>query len=77
MEPWEKAFEDWERLLKVANAEELLEDPKAIWDEAWRQAYFINRNAVLEEVAKSIEKFEAFGKDTITSFSAYIRSMKE
>ena len=34
------------------------------------------RNAVLEEVAKEIEKFTAFGKDTIGSFSAYIRSMK-
>jgi hypothetical protein len=35
---WEQSFEDWERLLKTAGAEELLEDPKAIWDEAWRQA---------------------------------------
>ena len=34
------------------------------------------RNHVLEEVAKEIEKFTAFGKDTIGSFSAYIRSMK-
>ena len=34
------------------------------------------RNAVLEEVAKEIEKFTAFGKDTIGSFSAYIRNMK-
>ncbi len=35
------------------------------------------RNTVLEEVAKEIEKFKAFGPDTINSFSAYIRSMKK
>jgi hypothetical protein len=34
------------------------------------------RNQVLEEVAKEIQKFTAFGKDTIDSFTAYIRSMK-
>ena len=34
------------------------------------------RNAVLEEVAKEIEKFTAFGKDTTGSFAAYIRNMK-
>jgi hypothetical protein len=35
------------------------------------------RNQVLEEVAKEIEKFKAFGPDTIGSFSAYIRGMKK
>jgi hypothetical protein len=35
------------------------------------------RNTVLEEVAKEIEKFKAFGPDTIGSFSAYIRGMKK
>ena len=35
-----------------------------------------NRNDVLEEVAKEIEKMTAFGKDTIDSFAVYIRSMK-
>ena len=34
------------------------------------------RNQVLEEVAKEIEKFEVFGKDTISSFTIVIRSMK-
>jgi hypothetical protein len=34
------------------------------------------RNQVLEEVAKEIQKFTAFGKDTIDSFTAYIRGMK-
>ena len=35
------------------------------------------RNQVLEEVAKEIEKMTAFGKDTLDSFSAYIRNMKQ
>ena len=34
------------------------------------------RNAVLEEVAKEIEKMKAFGPDTIGSFTVYIRNMK-
>ena len=34
------------------------------------------RNAVLEEVAKEIEKMTAFGPDTIGSFAVYIRNMK-
>jgi hypothetical protein len=34
------------------------------------------RNAVLEEVAQEIEKFKAFGADTIASFTVYIRGMK-
>jgi hypothetical protein len=35
------------------------------------------RNEVIEEVAKEIEKFTAFGQDTIDSFTVYIRSMKK
>jgi len=35
------------------------------------------RNVVLEEVAKEIEKMTAFGPDTIGSFAVYIRSMKK
>ena len=35
------------------------------------------RNQVLEEVAKEIEKMTAFGKDTIQSFTAYVRGMKK
>ena len=36
----------------------------------------LQRNQVLEEVAKEIQKFTVFGKDTIDSFTAYIRGMK-
>ncbi len=35
------------------------------------------RNAVIEEVAREIEKFKAFGNDTISSFAIYIREMKK
>ena len=34
------------------------------------------RNDVIEEVAKEIEKFTAFGTDTVQSFAVYIRGMK-
>ena len=34
------------------------------------------RNDTLEEVAKAVYNFKAFEKDTMGSFSAYIRSMK-
>ena len=34
------------------------------------------RNDVIEEVAKEIEKFTAFGQDTVQSFAVYIRGMK-
>lgn len=37
---------------------------------------FVDRNDVLEEVAKEIEKMTAFGPDTIGSFAVYIRNMK-
>ena len=35
------------------------------------------RNKVLEEVAKEIEKMKAFEKDTMASFAAFIRGMKK
>lgn len=35
------------------------------------------RNKVLEEVAREIEKMTAFGQDTLDSFAIYIRSMKK
>jgi hypothetical protein len=34
------------------------------------------RNDVLEEVAKEIEKMTVFGKDTIGSFAVFVREMK-
>ena len=34
------------------------------------------RNQVLDEVAKEIQKMTAFGQDTLDSFSVYIRNMK-
>jgi hypothetical protein len=34
------------------------------------------RNDTIEEVAQKIEKFDVFGKDTISSFTIVIRNMK-
>ena len=36
----------------------------------------LQRNQVLEEVAKEIQKMTAFGQVTLDSFSVYIRGMK-
>jgi hypothetical protein len=60
-----------------------------IWEKAlgWRKRQMIQRqldpvsnkirNDAIEEVAKEVEKMTVFGKDTIGSFSVYIRSMKK
>ena len=63
----------------------------SIWEKAmgWRKQKMVEaqiddlyvstsqRNQVLEEVAKEIQKMTAFGPDTIDSFTVYIRSMKK
>jgi hypothetical protein len=36
----------------------------------------VDRNDVLEEVAKAVHGFKAFEKDTMDSFAAYIRGLK-
>jgi hypothetical protein len=36
-----------------------------------------NRNDTIEEVAREIEKMKAFGPDTVASFAAYVRNMKD
>lgn len=59
-----------------------------IWERAlgWRKRQMIQRqldpitnkirNDALEEVAKEVDNFKAFEKDTMGSFAAYVRSMK-
>jgi hypothetical protein len=59
-----------------------------IWERAlgWRKRQMIMkqldpisnkiRNDTLEEVAKEVDNFKAFEKDTMGSFAAYVRSMK-
>jgi hypothetical protein len=37
----------------------------------------VDRNEVLEEVAKEFEKMTAFEKDTMASFAAFVRGMKK
>lgn len=60
-----------------------------IWERAlgWRKRQMIERqldpitskirNDTLEEVAKEVNNFKAFEKDTMDSFAAYIRGMKQ
>jgi hypothetical protein len=40
-EAWKEAYDDWARLLDTAKATDLLQDPEAVFDEAWRQATFV------------------------------------
>lgn len=59
-----------------------------MWEKAlgWRKRQMIQRqldpitnkirNNTLEEVAKEVDNFKVFEKDTMGSFAAYIRSMK-
>lgn len=61
---WEKAMGWRKRKMVEAQIEELYVSPS-------------QRNQVLEEVAKEIQKMTAFGPDTIDSFTIYIRSMKK
>jgi hypothetical protein len=42
-----------------------------------QQFYDELRNGVIEEVAKEIEKFTAFGQDTLDGLAIYIRGMKK
>jgi hypothetical protein len=42
-----------------------------------QQFYDELRNGVIEEVAQEIEKFTAFGQDTLDSLAIYIRRMKK
>jgi hypothetical protein len=60
----------------------------SMWEKAlgWRKRQMIMkqldpisnkiRNDTLEEVAKEVDNFKAFEKDTMDSFAAYIRSLK-
>ena len=60
-----------------------------IWEKAmgWRKRQMVEaqvdneitrkiRNDTLEEVAKAVNNFKAFEKDTMDSFAAYVRGMK-
>jgi hypothetical protein len=60
-----------------------------VWERAlgWRKRQMIERqldpitskirNDTLEEVAKEFEKMKAFEKDTMASFAAYVRGLKQ
>lgn len=64
-----KEFHQWSDLIRKGEAEVTSMSIK-------RKHTGVDRNEVLEEVAKEIEKMKAFGPDTIGSFAVYIRNMK-
>lgn len=64
-----KEFHQWSALIRSGEAEVTSMSIK-------RKHTGVDRNAVLEEVAKEIEKMTAFGPDTIASFAIFIREMK-
>jgi len=60
---WEQSYDDWVALLERANAKDMLNDPKACFDEGWRQAAMIaasivqhNQNATPLEIAVYLER---------------------
>jgi hypothetical protein len=55
-----------------AKSEESMSDYKT-----QQQVYDELRNDILEQVAVEIEKMQGFGKDTLSSFSIFIRGMKK
>ena len=63
--------------MKIHTSKEaMLEETIRDLSEALRKSP--SRNDVLEEVAKEMERFTfAFGVDTVASFTAFVRGMKE
>ena len=56
----------------------LIEEDMEISMQQHREAIAHARNQTLEEVAHEIERFTfAFGVDTVASFAAFVRSMKD
>jgi hypothetical protein len=51
-EAWEEAYDDWVKLLDTANAKELLQDPSACFDEAWRQATMVITQIVTQQLSE-------------------------
>jgi hypothetical protein len=82
---WEKAM-GWRKRQMVESQITSEEEINKAFDEEYikyREAFPkreyvmpVDRNEVLEEVAKAVYEFKAFEKDTMDSFVAYIRSMK-
>lgn len=55
LSPWEEAYHDWRDLLDRAGASDLIHDPKAVWDEAWRQALLRSLTVIEKDVATTDE----------------------
>ncbi len=66
----DEAFEELENRLTKAKVKEVMKNLDG--------ELAVYRNDILEEVAQEIEKFTfAFGVDTVHSFAAFVRGMKE
>ena len=79
---WEKAM-GWRKRQMVEAQIYSEEELNKAFDEKYHEAFPkreyvmpVDRNEILEEVAKAVYDFKAFEKDTMDSFVAYIRSMK-
>ena len=75
----EKAQGWRKRQIEMKKINEMFDDEYIKYRDAFPKEKFImpvDRNEVLEEVAKAVYDFKAFERDTMDSFAAYIRSMK-
>ena len=71
--------EEFDRIERMNALHEVYRLGQEIEGQPYHYDVFVSpsqRNQVLEEVAKEIQKMTAFGQDTLDSFSVYIRSMK-
>jgi hypothetical protein len=71
--------DEFDRILRMNALHEVYRLGEEIEGQPYHYDVFVSpsqRNQVLEEVAKEIQKMTAFGQDTLDSFSFYIRSMK-
>ena len=74
----DEAFEAIAKTQSKRHIDALIEEDMEISMQQHREAIAHARNQTLEEVAHEIEKFTfAFGVDTVASFAAFVRSMKD
>jgi len=64
------------RMIQAETALQQLKNRVDLIPKTPEEFYAELRNNVIDEVAREIEHMESFGKDTISSFAIYIRSLK-
>ena len=74
----DEAFEAIAKAQSKRQLDAMIEEDMEISMQRHREAIAHARNQTLEEVAHEIERFTfAFGVDTVASFAAFVRSMKD